>query len=211
MTARCARNRSDHPGRCRLRTRLAPADGARLHGAIHRPDRARGTARPSAAPDSAPRTDCGIETGDSLAIRVALLREAIDLVPRAGPFGFGLDGFLKRDCLGMMPHNTILQALIEFGWIGGGALALLLTALALRLARLARKNSAAAFLACALAYAGALTMVHGRLSRQNDLLLLLGAGAGVVAGAARQRQSEGGKPCLKSPCGSSPLPLSPTR
>lgn len=153
----------------------------------------------------APRTDCGVDTGNSLAIRASLLREAAALVPQAGPFGLGLDGFLQRDCLGMMPHNVILQALVEFGWIGGGALVLLMAALALRLLRLARKNPTAAFLACSLAYAAALAMVHGRLSRQNDLFLLLGAGAGIVAGAARQRQPQGEK-AWKSPYGSSAAP-----
>jgi hypothetical protein len=43
-----------------------------------------------------------------------------------------------------------------------------MAATALRLVPLARQNPAAAFLLCALAYASALSMVHGRLSRQGS-------------------------------------------
>lgn len=132
-------------------------------------------------PASDARIACGIETDNSLAIRKFLIGEALGLVRQAGPLGLGLDGFLQRSCLGMAPHNVNLQTLIELGWIGGGALALLMVATAFRLVPLARQNPAATFLLCALAYASALSMVHGRLSRQGDLFLLLGAGAGVLA------------------------------
>ncbi|WOH47448.1 hypothetical protein [Bradyrhizobium sp. sBnM-33] len=91
-------------------------------------------------PASDVRTACGIETDNSLAIRKLLIGEALGLVRQAGPFGVGLDGFLQRSCLGMVPHNANLQALIELGWMGGGALALLMAATALRLVPFARQN-----------------------------------------------------------------------
>ena len=137
------------------------------------------------------RIECGIEADNSLAIRKALIREALTLAQQAGPFGFGLDGFLARSCLGMVPHNVILQALIETGWIGGAALALMMAVAAWRLLPLARQNPSTTFLFCTLAYAIALSMVHGRLSRQGDLFLLLGAATGAVASQTAPRRGEG--------------------
>jgi hypothetical protein len=93
--------------------------------------------------------------------------------------------------------NANLQALIELGWIAGGALALLMAATALRLVRLARQNPAAAFLLCALAYASALSMVHGRLSRQGELFLLLGASVGILASYRHARQDSQPAPSMR--------------
>ena len=130
--------------------------------------------------EEAARIRCNVDTDSSLAIRKALLNEAIAMIPQAGPFGLGLDAFARRSCLGMPPHNTLLQATIELGWIGGALLAILFGMTALRLVPIARSNPAAAFLLCALAYVAAISMVHGRLSRDVGLFLLLGAGAGAV-------------------------------
>ncbi|XIA62812.1 O-antigen ligase family protein [Bradyrhizobium sp. TZ2] len=141
-------------------------------------------AAPVAAPGNA-RMACDVEIDNSIAIRKALLSQTLSLIPQAGPFGLGLDSFLRQSCLGMMPHNTLLQALVEFGWIGGGMLMILMVSVALRLVPIARNNRAAAFLLCALAYMSALSMTHGSLSRDVGLFLLLGAGAGVIAGCRR--------------------------
>lgn len=140
-----------------------------------------------AAPaDPAPLpTGCGIDTDSSIAIRKLLLAEAIAEIRHAGPFGIGFDGFIRQSCLGIPPHNTLLQATIELGWIGGAALAILVAMIGWRLVPIAHGNPAATFLLCALAFAGALTMAHGRLSRDGNLFLLLGAGASVVASAPR--------------------------
>jgi len=139
----------------------------------------------AAAAGYVPATDarmaCGIEVDNSLAIRKTLLAQTLTLIPEAGPFGLGLDAFEQRACLGMSPHNAILQATIELGWVGGSALALSMMLTGWRLIPIARADRAAAFLLCALAYACALSMVHGRISRQGDVFLLLGAGAGVIA------------------------------
>ena len=145
------------------------------------------TAAAAAAPEPA-RIKCGIQIDNSLAIRRSLIGQALVMIPQAGLLGLGLDAFEQRTCLGMPPHNLVLQTVIELGWIAGAALVLLMASVAWRLIPIARANRPAAFLLCALAYACALSMVHGRLSRQGDVFLLLGAGAGVVA--ARQRTSQ---------------------
>lgn len=135
----------------------------------------------TAATTSTARMKCGVEIDNSVAIRKALIAQALALVPAAGPLGLGLDAFERQSCLGMPPHNTLLQTTIELGWIGGAALAGLIALAALRLVPIARHDRPAAFLLCALAYAAALSMVHGRTSREITLFLLLGAAAGVAA------------------------------
>jgi O-antigen ligase len=142
-------------------------------------------AKPSrmpAAPDpgSRDRVKCGVDLDNSLEIRKSLLAMALQMIPQAGPFGLGLDAFQQNTCLGMPPHNTILQTAIELGWVGGSMLMALVAAMMWRLLPIARTDRAVAFLLCSLAYVCVLSLVHGRLSRQGDLFLILGASAGVV-------------------------------
>lgn len=68
----------------------------------------------------------------------------------------------------------------------------LVLAMMWRLLPIARSDRAVAFLLCSLAYACALSLVHGRLSRQGDLFLILGASAGAISsfGSARPKSVE---------------------
>jgi len=143
-----------------------------------------------AAPDlgSRDRVKCGVDLDNSLAIRKSLLAMSLHMIPQAGPFGRGLDAFQQNTCLGMPPHNTILQAAIELGWVGGAMLMALVAAMMWRLMPIARTDRAVAFLLCSLVYICALSMVHGRLSRQGDLFLILGASAGVITSLSSARR-----------------------
>ncbi|MEH2501544.1 O-antigen ligase [Bradyrhizobium sp. AZCC 1578] len=134
-----------------------------------------------------PRYACGIDTHSSIAIRKLLLADAIAAIGEAGPLGLGLNALQRRNCLGMPPHNTAVRALAELGWFAGAALVALLVMVPWRLWPIARHNPAAAFLLCALAYITALSMVHGQLSRDVTLFLLLGAG--VAASVPRREDS----------------------
>ena len=68
-----------------------------------------------------------IDVDNSIAIRKQLLVDAIRLLPEAGALGLGLGGFSRRSCFeGPEVHNSLLQASVEFGWMAGGALVLLL-------------------------------------------------------------------------------------
>jgi hypothetical protein len=153
----------------------------------------RAEAKPSrmpAAPDlgSRDRVKCGVDLDNSLEIRKSLLAMALQMIPQAGPFGLGLDAFQQNTCLGMSPHNTILQTAIELGWVGGGMLVALVAAMMWRLLAMARTDRAVAFLLCSLAYVCVLSLAHGRLSRQGDLFLILGASAGVVTSLSSARR-----------------------
>jgi hypothetical protein len=125
---------------------------------------------------------CGFDVSgnNSIAIRKAVLGDGLYLLPVAGPFGVGLDGFLKFTCVsGTQVHVSILQATIEFGWLGGIAFILLIWAAAAPLSRLSSQNDNAKFAFCSLCYCAALTMAHGRISRDWLLFATIGLAVGV--------------------------------
>jgi hypothetical protein len=65
------------------------------------------------------------ETNNSVSMRRTLIRESLQILPSAGLFGIGLSSFAGISCLTRDPHNSILQAAVEFGPLGGLFLALI--------------------------------------------------------------------------------------
>ena len=131
---------------------------------------------PVAAASSCPEFD----HDNSILIREELLREALRLVPGAGLFGSGLNGFLKTGCIkNAEVHNSILQATIEFGWLAGAALALMIVVGAGFLLPLARHDLEVRFVLCSLVYVTIECMAYGRISRDALLFLFLGYASGL--------------------------------
>jgi hypothetical protein len=132
--------------------------------------------RPEITP---PSCNLDVNGNNSVAIRKALFRDAFYLIPTAGFFGVGLDGFLKFTCLpGHQIHVSILQATVEFGWIGGLSLLLLIGVAGCSILRPATDSAAARFALCSLVYVAAISMAHGRISRDLLLFALLGLAVG---------------------------------
>lgn len=102
----------------------------------------------------------------SIAIRKQLLSEAISMLPDVGAFGIGLDGFMAKSCTGTWVHNSVLQAFLEFGFVGGAALVAMI-ALALR-------RVPAPFALYGLIFELMLSLAHGRLSRDVLLFFFIG-------------------------------------
>lgn len=117
--------------------------------------------------------ECG-ELDNSVAIRRTMLRQAVQALPGAGLFGHGLGSTAQASCFKSDPHNSVLQAVLEFGWIGGTLLVLLVGATFMRLWPLARCEQEAAFVLCGLAYVGMIDMVHGHLASESLLFLFTG-------------------------------------
>lgn len=119
---------------------------------------------------------------NSVAIRRALLNDAIMQVPSSGFFGSGLASF-RSACLGRAsPHNSLLQAAIEFGWIGGLVFTALIVLALLRVWPLARENVGARFVLYSLIFTTLLSMAYGGLEVGALLYLFLGlSGAAVNA------------------------------
>jgi O-antigen ligase len=127
----------------------------------------------------APSCALAINFKNSIAIREALWRDALYLIPRAGSFGYGLDRFTSLSCLSMEPHNSFLQAFIEFGWIGGVCFSLATLLAAALLFSPSKINDEARFAICSLAYIITISVGHGRLSRDMLLFAMLGLAVGV--------------------------------
>ncbi len=110
---------------------------------------------------------CGYQRS-SIAMRKQLFNEAVSLLPSSGPFGLGLEGFLAKTCLpgGVEVHNSLLQAAIEFGWVGGASLAVVLLWGLLR--------APAGFAFYGLAFEFALAMMHGHLAHDSILMFFAG-------------------------------------
>lgn len=125
---------------------------------------------------------CGLNVNmkNSIAIRQALARDAIHLIPTAGLVGTGLDSFMRLSCIkAHQVHASILQATVEFGWLGGGSFVLLIGAALYRLFFIAKHNGAVRFILCSLVFAVLLSLAHGRISRDSTLFALIGCAVGV--------------------------------
>lgn len=132
-----------------------------------------GAAGAAERPQNPVAGECG-ELDNSVAIRKTLLRQAVHDLPSAGLFGRGLSSTAQASCLKMDPHNSVLQAVLEFGWVGGGLLVLLVGTSLWRLWPVAREDQEAAFVLCCLAYVAMIDMAHGHLASESLLFLFTG-------------------------------------
>ena len=133
-----------------------------------------------------PSCSLQVNTSNSIAIRRALVKDALYLIPTAGFLGLGLDSFMEYSCiLAHEVHVSILQAAVEFGWLGCACLVLLVGVAAYRLFPLAKRGGAFRFVFCSLVFAVLLSMAHGRISRDSALFALLGCAVGAVSNSKR--------------------------
>jgi O-antigen ligase len=124
----------------------------------------------------------GASAGNSFVARKVLLRDAVKAAPSSGLFGTGLGSFLSMTCVpNSEPHNSILQATIEFGWLGGLALLGMIVVALWRLASLARVNLEARFVFGSLVFVVVAGMAHGILSREMLLFLFAGYAARLIS------------------------------
>jgi hypothetical protein len=128
-----------------------------------------------------PSCRLAVNTKNSIAIRQALAKDAIYLIPTAGLVGTGLDSFMKFSCIKAHEvHVAILQAAVEFGWLGSIFWVLLMALAIYRLSPLAKHSGSGRFFLCSLVFASLLSLAHGRISRDNTFFALLGAAIGVT-------------------------------
>ena len=113
-----------------------------------------------------PRVLVPVDLDNSIIIRQQLYKDAFALLPEAGLTGLGLDSFPERSCLkGYQVHNSILQVIIEFGWLAGVFLILIIYHTAgRRMFSLARINGEARFVLCSLVFTLMLSIAHGRIA-----------------------------------------------
>jgi hypothetical protein len=137
-----------------------------------------------------PSCTMAVNMKNSFAQRKALWRDSVYLIPFAGAVGIGLDGFMKYSCMiGFPPHSSLMQALIEFGWIGGLALLVMGVLGFAGLYPRARHDENFRFILCTLAYAVMISFAHGRISRDMVLFAMLGLATAAFESVARQRSS----------------------
>jgi len=126
-------------------------------------------------------TETNVNLQNSIAIRKVLLLDAAFMLPGAGFFGYGLDGFMKVTCMaGHEMHNSVLQAVVEFGWLGGILFGALVVTSLWSILRAAKGDAASRFVLCGLTFAVLLCLVHGRLSREAALFAWIGTVAGIA-------------------------------
>jgi hypothetical protein len=135
--------------------------------------------KPSYEAERNPRADSpscqSVNTRNSVAIRKQLFSDALYLTPRAGPAGFGLMSFGQLACFkDLSPHNDLLQAIVEFGWLGGAAFFAMTTLALMLLFRPARSDSDMRFLFLLCALMVMLGMIYGQITRESSLFVALG-------------------------------------
>lgn len=117
---------------------------------------------------------------NSIAIRKVLVQDALFLIPRSGWIGTGLDSFMKFSCIKLTEvHNSLLQAAVEFGWLGGSLLLAMMVVAGGAVFPQARYDDASRFVLCSLALVVLLSLAHGRVSRDGVLFALLGCVVGL--------------------------------
>jgi hypothetical protein len=147
--------------------------------------------RPGATATSPPSCLASVDLDNSLAIRKALINDALWMLPRAGPVGDGLDSFMNISCIPQTEvHNSVLQAFVEFGWFGGSFFVLLILSALVSLRHSARRDDASRFIFCSLTFVILVALAHGRFSRDAVLFALLGAAAGLRSSATYSHSPE---------------------
>jgi O-antigen ligase len=127
-----------------------------------------------------PSCSLTVNMDDSIAIRKLLFRDALVLIPDAGWIGTGLDSFMKLSCIKRTEvHNSILQAAVEFGWIGGFLLLLLIVLAGDSILVPAMGDGASRFVLCSLNFVVLMSFAHGRISRDAVLFAFLGCAVGL--------------------------------
>lgn len=132
-----------------------------------------------------PSCTANVNMGDSVAIREALIGDALWLLPSAGLFGFGFGNFASMTCLETEVHNSYLQALVEFGWISGICVVATLLISFYMLIPHYRSNDGARFAISGLTYVAMLSAAHGILSEDRLLFAMLGIAATTYETLAR--------------------------
>jgi O-antigen ligase len=116
-----------------------------------------------------------INLRNSIAIRKVLVQDALFLIPTSGWIGTGLDSFMKFSCIELTEvHNSILQAALEFGWLGGSLLFVMVVMAAGPMFPQVRQDDVARFVLCSLAFVVLVSLAHGRVSRDALLFAFLG-------------------------------------
>lgn len=129
----------------------------------------------SVTPAENGRVRCGVDIDSSIAIRTVLLKDAVGKIRDAGWFGIGFTNFSKVTCFqGTTPHNSILQAVVEIGWLGGTVLTLLVLSTALHAWSAAKGGSEARFVFGCLVYVVTIGFAHGSLGQDMLLFLFMG-------------------------------------
>ena len=132
----------------------------------------------------APSCSASVDLDNSLAIRKGLIKDGLWMLPHAGLFGTGLDSFMAKSCIPQTQiHNSVLQAFVEFGWVGGSFFALLIVSAFVPLCASARRDDASLFVFCGLMFMIMVALAHGRLSRDAVLFAMFGAAAGLRSSA----------------------------
>jgi hypothetical protein len=172
----------------------SPADSASVPA--HKPEPA--VKLQNRAPSCTTETNVNLQ--NSIAIRKVLLLDAAFMLPGAGLLGYGLDAFMKVTCMtGHEMHNSVLQAFVEFGWLGGILFGALVVTSLWSILRAAKADAASRFVLCGLTFVALLCLVHGRLSREAALFAWIGAVAGITQSArTRAPVTQPAKPLVLS-------------
>ena len=83
---------------------------------------------------------------------------------------------MRVSCIKMTEiHNSILQATVELGWLGGSLLALMIAVAGGRIFFQAMQDNSSRFVLCGLAFVVLLSLAYGRTSRDAVLFAFLGS------------------------------------
>lgn len=127
----------------------------------------------TAPPSGQAAPECvGVNQNNSISIRLGLLKDANEAMRKAGLWGNGLGNFAASTCIGLPPHVTLFQVIIEFGWLAGILLLLAWAAAVYYPLWMERPEARFAFMG--LINASLLTLAHGDLARSGLFFLFLG-------------------------------------
>jgi len=123
-----------------------------------------------------------LDPRNSLEIRRMLFSDGLRLAPTAGLFGFGLDSFGVLGCLkGYTPHNDVVQAIVEFGWLGGVSFLASITLPLILLFGPARVERDTRFVFLLCSFLTMLSMIYGRIDGDIVMFMALGLAGRLIS------------------------------
>jgi hypothetical protein len=129
------------------------------------------------------------EADNSISMRRTLMKESFYVLPEVGPFGIGLSAFAGISCLTRDPHNSILQAAIEFGFVGGLSLVLIILSVIRGLWVIPKNRPEVDFVLCSFVFVTIEDMAHGHLIYEMLFFAFAGYGSQLIGQMRKVRNS----------------------
>ncbi len=130
------------------------------------------------------------DSGDTVAYRLILTKEALAMIPTVGLVGAGVGSFAKQSCNKSFPHNIVLQTAAELGVAAALILIGLFGSALVSVTRRVRFDPVARFVFAGLVFTGLEFLMSGSLTNAAPLFGFMGWSVGLEEGSSRKVRAD---------------------